>query len=237
VQQTQPTEYCSFTKAIEQLGDRWCLLIVRELGMRGPKGFSQLAADLPGRISRSVLTDRLHRLTTLGLIARPSAVGSPRKYQLTSAGLGLMSVMEALQVWSADWLPEDPAMVEREPAVLLAWLEQRLVATRLPERAAVVEFLVHGGDRYWLVVAAGAKSYGCLTDPALDESRYVYVEAALPTLIAVARGRRSWAEVLKDGSAVASGAPDLARQMPTWFTTQQRRAAGTIARLAPVQLG
>ncbi len=48
--------YCSFTKAIEHLGDRWSLLVVRQLGVFGPLGFNELARSLPGRISRSVLT-------------------------------------------------------------------------------------------------------------------------------------------------------------------------------------
>jgi hypothetical protein len=58
--------YCSFTKAIEHLDDRWSLLIVRELGTFGPQGFNDLVAGLPGRISRSVLADRLRRLDTPG---------------------------------------------------------------------------------------------------------------------------------------------------------------------------
>lgn len=100
---------------------------------------------------------------------------------------------------------------------LLGWMAQRLVASSRPPRSVVVEFMVRGGGRYWLVIEAGPESYGCLTDPALDESRYLYVEAALPTLLALARGRRSWDGVLRDGSAVVSGAPELARQPLTWF--------------------
>ena len=53
------TGYCSFTKALEHLGDRWSLLIVRQLGAFGPLGFNELTRALPGRISRSVLTERL----------------------------------------------------------------------------------------------------------------------------------------------------------------------------------
>ena len=54
--------YCSFTKAIEHLGDRWSLLIVRQLGASGTLGFNELARSLPGRISRSVLTTRLREV-------------------------------------------------------------------------------------------------------------------------------------------------------------------------------
>jgi DNA-binding HxlR family transcriptional regulator len=212
------TEYCSFTKAIDHLGDRWNLLIVRELGMRGPKGFNELAADVPGRISRSVLTTRLRRLVTLGLIAPPPERESPRVYRLTPVGSGLVPTLESLRQWSCEWLPEDPAMVEDDPDIVLGWLVRRADAACLPRRSAVLEISVLDGATYWLVLGDGADPYGCLTDPALDPSRYVYVAAALPTVLALARGRRGWRESLIDGSVLASGPPDLIAQLPTWFS-------------------
>jgi DNA-binding HxlR family transcriptional regulator len=212
------TEYCSFTKAIDHLGDRWNLLIVRELGMRGPKGFNELAADVPGHISRSVLTTRLRRLVTLGLIAPPPERESPRVYRLTPVGSGLVPTLESLRQWSCQWLPEDPAMVEDDPDIVLGWLVRRAEAARLPRRPAVLEISVLDGATYWLVLDDGADPYGCLTDPALDPSRYVYVAAALPTVLALARGRRGWRESLIDGSVLASGPPDLIAQLPTWFS-------------------
>lgn len=212
------TEYCSFTKAIDHLGDRWNLLIVRELGMRGPKGFNELAADVPGHISRSVLATRLRRLVTLGLIAPPPEHESPRVYRLTPVGRGLVPTLESLRQWSYEWLPEDPAMVEDDPDIVLGWLVRRAEVACLPRRPAVLEISVLDGRTYWLVLDSGAEPYGCLTDPALDPSRYVYVAAALPTVLALAHGRRGWGESLNDGSVLASGPPDLIAQLPTWFS-------------------
>ena len=114
--------YCSFTKAIEHLGDRWSLLIVRQLGVFGPLGFNELTRSLPGRISRSVLTERLRRLETLGLVSRDGSTG----YRLTTVGAGLMPVLLSLRGWAETWLPDDPAMVERDPDVVLGWLAQRV---------------------------------------------------------------------------------------------------------------
>jgi DNA-binding HxlR family transcriptional regulator len=224
------TEYCSFTKAIEHLGDRWNLLIVRELGMRGPKGFSELAADLPGHISRSVLTTRLRRLVTLGLVAPPPERESPRVYRLTAAGSGLVPTLDSLRMWSCDWLPEDPAMVEDDPDIVLGWLARRADAARLPSRPAVLEISVLDGATYWLVLDGQTEPYGCLTDPALDPSRYVYIAAALPTVLALARGRRGWDESLTNGSVLVSGPPGLIAQLPTWFA----RTEATRARPRPM---
>ncbi|MGV9743326.1 winged helix-turn-helix transcriptional regulator [Rhodococcus zopfii] len=169
--------YCSFTKAIEHLGDRWSLLIVRELGMVGPQGFNDLATALPGRISRSVLADRLRRLETLGLVSRGEGPGARPAYRLTAVGDGLMATLGSLRVWADTWLPDDPGMLDRDPDIVLGWLAQRVDPGRAPERPVVLELrLRHRYDRrYWLVLQRGVEPYGCLTDPLLDASRYVYL--------------------------------------------------------------
>lgn len=212
------TEYCSFTKAIDHLGDRWNLLIVRELGMRGPKGFNELAAEVPGHISRSVLATRLRKLVTLGLVNPPREHESPRVYRLTPTGSGLVPTLDSLRLWSSEWLPEDPSMVEDDPDIMLGWLVRRADVASLPSRPAVLEISVLHGATYWLVLDGQAEPYGCLGDPELDASRYVYVAAALPTVLALARGRMGWGGALANGSALASGPPELIAQLSTWFS-------------------
>ncbi len=133
--------YCSYTKAIEHLGDRWNLLVLRELGVFGPQGFNDLANGLPGRISRSVLADRLRRLETLGLVMRGDADGAHVAYRLTTVGYGLLPTLDALRVWSNTWLPEDPDMLERDPDIVLGWLAQRVDRDLAPARPVVLELL------------------------------------------------------------------------------------------------
>jgi DNA-binding HxlR family transcriptional regulator len=211
--------YCSFTKAIEHLGDRWSLLIVRQIGMFGPQGFNDLVSGLPGRISRSVLADRLRRLETLGLVSRADTRDPHLAYRLTALGEGLMATLGSLRAWADTWLPDDPDMIERDPDVVLGWLAQRADPDRLPGRPVVVELhLPHQFDRrYWLVLERGIEPYGCLTDPLLDESRYVYVEASMPALLALARGRRDWSDAFGDGSVTAAGDPHLVIHLAEWF--------------------
>jgi DNA-binding HxlR family transcriptional regulator len=214
--------YCSFTKAIEHLGDRWCLLIVRELGLLGPQGFNDLALGLPGRISRSVLADRLRRLETLGLVSHGAGQEDPHAaYRLTAVGQGLMATLGSLRAWADTWLPDDPDMLERDPDILLGWLAQRADVHRVPDRPVVLELRLHHrrDHRYWLVLQRGAEAYGCLTDPMLDTSRYVYLESSMPTLAAIARGRSSWTVAFEDGSVQGSGDPDLLSRVPQWFVS------------------
>ena len=215
----EETGYCSYTKAIEHLGDRWSLLIVRQLGTFGPQGFNDLVAGLPGRISRSVLADRLRRLQTLGLVARADPQDPSPAYRLTAVGHGLMGPLGSLRDWAETWLPEDPDMWERDPDVVLGWLAQRADPDSGPRRPVTLELrLAHRIDRrYWLVLEGGSAAYGCLSDPLLDESRYVYVETSMPALLALAKGRCDWTDVLRDGSVTIAGDPDLVHQLAGWF--------------------
>jgi DNA-binding HxlR family transcriptional regulator len=220
--------YCSFTKAIEHLGDRWSLLIVRELGLIGPQGFNDLVAGLPGRISRSVLADRLHRLEVLGLVShRASYDGNPGSgYALTDVGLGLMGPLGALRVWADTWLPDDPEMVERDPDVLLNWLVRRTDPATAPRRPVVLELRLRHDPvlRYWLVIHQGAAAYGCHTDPLLEPGRYVWIDSSLPAILALARGRVDWSHALRDGSVTASGDPRLLERLTYWFRPAEGRA-------------
>ncbi|WP_420754053.1 winged helix-turn-helix transcriptional regulator [Rhodococcus sp. O3] len=216
---TEFVGYCSFTKAIEHLGDRWSLLIVRELGTFGPRGFNELAAGLPGRISRSVLADRLRHLETLGLVSRCAGPEAHPAYRLTEVGEGLTATLASLRVWAETWLPDDPDMLDRDPDIVLGWLAQRADPDRAPERPVVLELRLHHrrDRRYWLVLQRGVEPYGCLTDPLLDESRYVYLESSMPALLALARGRRDWSDAFGDGSVTAAGDPDLIGRVSAWF--------------------
>ncbi|CAM3886831.1 winged helix-turn-helix transcriptional regulator [Smaragdicoccus niigatensis] len=96
--------YCTVSRALDLVGDRWSLLVVREL-CAGPRRYSDLFADLPG-ISTDMLAARLKDLERDGILTR-SKVG-PRattaQYELTEAGQALRPVLEALSAWGVDHL-------------------------------------------------------------------------------------------------------------------------------------
>jgi hypothetical protein len=90
----------------------------------------------------------------------------------------------------------------------------------------------------WLILEAGQEPKGCLEDPLLDESRYVYLESSIPAIMAVARGHRDPAAALADGSIEAFGDPALVRELPEWFLprdegTAERPAAPVPAARVP----
>jgi DNA-binding HxlR family transcriptional regulator len=213
------TDYCAFTKAIEHLGDRWSLLIVRELFMFGPQGFNTLASGLPGHVSRSVLSARLRKLEELGLVAREAPGSRQAPYRLAPAGEQLVPTLKSLWQWAERWIPEDPAVARRDPTVIAFWLSQRVIGAAVPDRQAVVEISVTGPHetRSWLLLEPGSAPEVCLEDPNLDQSRYVYVEADAEGLLPLARGERSWGDAIADRSVELYGEPDLVAALPGWF--------------------
>lgn len=101
-------QYCGLAKALDLIGERWTLLLVRELCF-GSRRFSDLQDGLPG-ISTSVLSERLARLEDGGLIVRrtlPPPAGS-KVYELTEDGLELAQAMVPLAAWGVRLLAAKP---------------------------------------------------------------------------------------------------------------------------------
>ena len=99
-EQRDPT--CSIATTLEAVGDRWTLLILRDL-FRGVRRFEALHRDLG--IARNLLTDRLHRLTELGMVHRVPYQDRPvrHEYRLTAKGADLSPALVALMHWGDRW--------------------------------------------------------------------------------------------------------------------------------------
>jgi DNA-binding HxlR family transcriptional regulator len=212
-------DYCAFTKAVEHLGDRWSLVIIRELTIHGTRGFNALAGGMPG-ISRSVLAARLRKLEDLELIARdPTSRAAVPGYRLTHAGRELQPILRGLWAWSLRFLPENPAMAERDPDIVIRWLSDRVDPASVPDRTVVIELAAAGtgANRFWLVLEHGRTASVCLEDPSLAADRYVFVEADVRALYPIARGMRGWSAAIADGSVRLYGEPGLIGAFPSWF--------------------
>src|SRR5438270_8811054 len=95
-------QFCGLAKSLDVIGDRWTLLIVRELLIRGQSRYTDLRAGLPG-VPTNLLADRLRGLEEAGLLRRDV---SPRRaavpvYALTPRGEALEAVIAALGRWAA----------------------------------------------------------------------------------------------------------------------------------------
>jgi DNA-binding HxlR family transcriptional regulator len=92
-------QYCPIAHALGMVGERWSLLIVREL-MHGPKRYTDLAASLPG-IGTNILAARLKELESCGLLTkhRLDPPAASQVYELTAYGQELKPVMRTLALW------------------------------------------------------------------------------------------------------------------------------------------
>lgn len=112
---------CGTAHALELIGERWALLVLREL-MLGPRRFSELRADLPG-ISANVLTQRLTDLEQRGLVRRrrlpPPA--SVQVYEATQWGLEAEPIVQALGRWAARSPRHDPTLPISGVSILLSF--------------------------------------------------------------------------------------------------------------------
>ena len=189
-------QYCPTARAVEILGDRWTLLIVRDL-LFGAQHFNELERGLPG-IPKALLTERLRRLQQVGAIVRQSEPGSRRTcYQLTPAGWELYPVIESLTRWGAKWAFGVPEPSELNPVLLLWWMRDLTKREELPEQRVVVEFNFRQTrpKRFWLVLDPNDVSV-CVKHPGFDID--VLVEADLAALYDVLFGRSTYTRAMHE---------------------------------------
>jgi DNA-binding HxlR family transcriptional regulator len=207
-------QYCPIAKASEILGDRWTLLIVREM-LGGANGFNELQRGLPG-ISRSVLTSRLRSLERAEIVARRTGPkGRTLEYRLTLAGRDLEPVVQAIGEWGVTWSFTDPRPEELDPDLLIVWMARHVDHGELPEDRTVVQFNFRNpGKRYWMVLEPAEVSV-CLQHPGFDVDLEVTVDTA--TLYRVYLGRAELGSALHAGKLTMNGPRALQRGFARWF--------------------
>lgn len=178
-------QYCAVAKALDVIGDRWSLLIVRELLLRGACRYTDLRDGLPG-IATNLLAGRLRELEHAGVVERESAPPpiATTLFSLTDRGRELRPAVEALVQWGAPLLGEDFGDDEFRSHWLALPLEMYLGERLTEDVAATIG--VRGGDRPWLVeVADGAIA----TRPWTDEVPDVVLSGPARAVLGVLLGR------------------------------------------------
>jgi DNA-binding HxlR family transcriptional regulator len=136
-------QYCPLAKTLDVIGDRWSLLIVRELLIRGPCRYTDIRYGLPG-VATNLLADRLRELEKAGVIRREVA---PRPvaatlYHLTPRGEELRPIMRTMALWGLPFLrdaPDDDVFRSHWLASPVGWRD------RTPDQPSVT-IAVHTGE-------------------------------------------------------------------------------------------
>src|SRR3712207_6196525 len=122
-------QHCGLARALDVVGERWTLLIVRDLAI-APRRFGELLEGLPG-LGTSLLSERLRSMEADGIVRRAAAAspGGGVVYELTERGDDLARAMAPLALWGASYLDlNDPAAFR--PEWLLFALRARFRADR-----------------------------------------------------------------------------------------------------------
>jgi len=205
-------EACRFAYALDVVGERWALLVVREL-LLGPKRFTDLRAGLP-HASSNILSERLRDLEHGGVIQRrklpPPAASSV--YELTEWGRELEPIVTKLGAWGAR-SPIPPDSQEIGPDSIVLALRSLFDAEAAGDMTATYELRI-GENRFRIEVADGELELG--RGSAEDPTATIAVVDA-PTFGAVLAGQLLLDEAVGSGAAQIEGSKQAAKRFLRLF--------------------
>lgn len=193
-------QYCSIVRALDVIGDRWSLLIVREL-MFAPKRYSDLGAALTG-VSSNLLASRLRRLTERGVLSKrrlPPPYGSV-VYELTPRGRLLEQVLFALSRFGVHYLGPPPRGLTLDAESWLYGMRVAFDPAKAGDMSARYQFVIDGVPA-GVAVDRGAfsASPGAIADPTL------MVATTTTALLALVSGRLALADAIRSGAVAVTG--------------------------------
>jgi DNA-binding HxlR family transcriptional regulator len=202
---------CGTAHALDLVGERWALLVMREL-MLGPKRFSDLRADLPG-ISANVLTQRLEGLEAAGVLSRrklpPPA--SAQVYELTSWGYESEPIFQTLGRWAARSPEHDPSL-PLSPVSLFLSFRTMIDPRRARGLRARIGFRI-GAQTYLAQLASGRIE---IAPGALDKADVIFNGTA-PAIAAAVYGGQPLRALAASGALSVEGDRALAERFVTLF--------------------
>lgn len=214
------SQFCALARAAEIVGERWTLLIIREL-LLGPKRFTDLSARLSG-VSPTVLTARLNSLIENGLVRRASLAApfSAQAYELTQSGRDLQPALRELIRWGGRFLFPMRADDAFEPDWVLLGLDAiarrtatapRKIVLRVRHKTKSANFLVQSGPRGTSVEKSEAPGGAA-------------IEARFDTLLRIISTSLPLDQAIADRLASVEGSLPIARGLPLMFDLRERRA-------------
>jgi DNA-binding HxlR family transcriptional regulator len=209
---TRYGQFCAVARALEVLGERWTLLIVREM-LLGATTFTDIRRGLP-RIPRATLASRLRGLEKRGVVE----VVPGGAYRLTESGTTLAPVVRELARWAT--VSDRAALTDDHlDAAALTWdMRRRINTTALPARTVVValDFIDRDAtDRYFWLHLSRTEVNLCRDDTGAPVD--LWVSAPTEPVTRWWLGQITWSHLLLQPGLRIHGDSRLIRQMQHWF--------------------
>ena len=209
-------QFCPVAKATEIIGEKWNLLILREL-LLGTSRFNDFQRSM-SRISPTVLNKRLKQLEDTGIIIKKRLSGQKGyEYRLTPMGKELEPVVEQVAIWGQRWARGQMTDEELDVELLMWDIHRRIQTKSLPDGETVLAFNFSDLDKYkswWLVVSRDDVDL-CTQDPGKDVD--LYISTDLRTMAEVWQGDTDLKTALAGERILATGSTQLIRSMADWF--------------------
>lgn len=209
-------QFCPIAKAMEILGEKWTLLIVRELLMGGSR-FSEFERGL-SHISPTLLTKRLNALEAQNLVVKRKIPGQ-RGYEYfpTQSCRELLPIVESIGHWGMRWARDNMAEDDYDLALLMLYLQRSIQPEKLPGRETVLRFnFTDATDvpTWWIVVSDGEIDV-CIHDPGKEVD--VYFNVDLQTMCQLWMGEVSYKRAIADKALTLVGPSALTRNISDWL--------------------
>lgn len=209
-------QFCPVAKAMEVIGERWTVLIVREL-INGELGFNQIRDGVP-LMSPTLLSSRLKSMQRAGVIDRIKTDAGIR-YALTSAGKELEPIIMQMGIWGQRWARSDMSKKDLDPTILMWDIKRRIDTSLFPAKRSVLLFeftnFTSKLRRWWLVINNETADV-CIKDPGYDIDLHLVTD--LRTMAKIWMGDLSLNKALQQKKLMITGNTALKRNVSKWLT-------------------
>ncbi len=207
---------CPAIRAADIIGDKWVLLILREL-LLGNSRYNDFQRALP-RISPTILSKRLKHLEASGLIIRKSAAGRKAiEYRLTACGREIAPIIHHMSNWGLRWARRHLEDEDLDVCAFMWDFHRTLNTDELPDGETVlfVRFPELTSYSEWWLLADHDQVDLCMEDPGKDID--VYITNRLPAVAAVWMGDVSVRSAIRSHDIDVTGNANLVRTVNRWF--------------------
>lgn len=210
-------QFCPIAKASEIIGEKWTVLIIRELLMGGTR-FNELQRGL-SLISPTLLSKRLDSLVEHGLILKKKIPGQKGyEYLPTDSCQQLLPVIRSLGDWGMRWARSNLTEKDYDVDLLMLYLKRSVMPDKLPGDETVIRFKFTDIKEYpdWWMVVQGDEVDLCVNDPGKDVD--IYFTCTVKALTDIWMGDSTYKKAIREGKLTLVGDKVLTNNITSWLS-------------------
>ena len=209
-------QFCPVAKATEVLGEKWTILVIRELLMGGTR-FNELQRGL-SMISPTILTKRLNALADQGLVVKKKIPGQKGyEYFPTQSCKELLPVIKGLGDWGMRWTLGNLKETDYDVQLLMLYLQRSILVDKLVGKETVIRFKftdINDAPDWWLI-AADTKVDVCTKDPFKDVD--VYLTSSIRTFVDIWMGQLPYKKAVRESQIKVIGPTAMTNNIFSWM--------------------